>query len=234
LRKSHAFILTSRVTLGFVRRMKRLAVAIVTAAVAVVTACGGGSPTQPSPGGTATPQIVAFGDSLTAGFGIDQALAYPALLQQRVRDAGYAHRVINEGVSGDTTADGLRRMNASLVPGARVLILALGANDGLQGLPVDTVQRNLSAIIEAAQQRQIRVLLCGMETPPLYGWDYTLDFHQIYPDLAARFNVRLMPFLLAGVVGDPALNLADGFHPNTAGHRRIAENMWPHLEPLLR
>ena len=217
------------------RPVNPLALAIICAALAGAVACGSSSPTQPTPDASASPRIVvAFGDSLTDGPGLDRSQTYPAVLQQRMREGGYPHRMINEGVSGDTTTDAVRRLDRVLVPDARVLIIALGANDGLQGVPVETVGRNLSTIIEAAQQRQIRVLLCGMETPPLRGWEYTLDFHQIYQDLAGRYAVMLMPFLLTGVVGIPSLNLADGWHPNAAGHQRIAENMWPYLEPLLR
>jgi acyl-CoA thioesterase-1 len=215
--------------------IKRLSVIVLSISCAVAVACGGGSSTRPTSGTSdITRIVVALGDSLTDGFALDRSQTYPALLQQRVRDAGYSHRVVNAGVSGDTTADGLRRLDAALVPDTHVLILALGANDGLQGLPVETVRRNLTTIIETAQARRIRILLCGMETPPFRGLDYSRDFHQIFPDLSARFTIPLMPFLLAGVFGDSALNLDDGFHPNAAGHRRIAENMWPYLEPLLR
>ena len=178
--------------------------------------------------------VVALGDSLTAGPGLSSAEAYPGVLQERIRAAGLPHRVVNAGVSGDTSADALRRLDAALVADAGVLIVALGANDGLRGVPVDNVRRNIAEIIERAQRRGIRVLLCGMETPPTRGWEYTLAFHDIYPRLAQDYNVPLMPFLLKGVVGVPELNLGDGLHPNAAGARRIADEMWPYLEPLLR
>jgi acyl-CoA thioesterase-1 len=181
-----------------------------------------------------TPFVVALGDSLTAGPGVRPEEAYPALLQQRVTAAGYRHRVVNAGVSGDTTADAVRRLDRAMVSDTRVLIVALGANDGLRGVPIDSIRRNLSDIIERAQARGIRVLLCGMETPPSRGWNYTVEFHRIFPDIAARYDVPLMPFLLDGVVLLPDFNLEDGFHPNAAGHRRMAENIWPYLEPLLR
>lgn len=178
--------------------------------------------------------MVALGDSLTAGPGLRPDETLPARLQEHVTAAGLPHVVVNAGVSGDTTADAVARLDRALEPGTVVLIVALGANDGLRGVPVDTVRRNLQTIIERAQERRIKVLLCGMETLPSRGWDYTLDFHRIYPELARRYNVVLMPFLLAGVVGRVELNLEDGWHPNAAGARIMAENMWPYLEPLLR
>ena len=128
----------------------------------------------------------------------------------------------------------MRRLDRVIGRDPKVLIVALGANDGLTGVSIETVRSNLATIIERAKERQIRVLLCGMETPPTHGWQYTVDFHRIYPELAQHYNVPLMPFLLAGVVGRPELNMDDGWHPNAAGARRIAENMWPYLEPLLR
>ena len=214
--------------------MNRFGHLVAVAALTAALGCGGNSPTDPSAGTDPPPVVVALGDSLTEGPGIPANQAYPAILQQRIRDAGYPHIVINRGVSSDTSADALLRLNAALVPDARVLIVALGANDGLRNVPVEDVRRNLSTIIETAQGRQIRVLLAGMEAPPARSLQYSLEFHQIFPDLAQQYNVPLMPFLLAGVFGVPSLNLADAFHPNAAGHRRIAENMWPHLEPLLR
>jgi acyl-CoA thioesterase I len=179
------------------------------------------------------PIVVALGDSLTAGPGLRDDETYPAVLQRRATANGYRHQVVNAGVSGDTTADALRRLDVALVPDTRVLIVAVGANDGLRGVPLAEVRRSLSNIIERARARDIRVLLCGMDTPPAHGWQYTLDFHRIFPALAAEYGVPLMPFLLTGVVGDPAYNLGDRIHPNAAGARRIAEHMWPYLEPLL-
>jgi acyl-CoA thioesterase-1 len=177
--------------------------------------------------------VVALGDSLTAGPGLRDSETYPALLQERIRAAGLPHMVMNAGVSGDTTADALARLDRALVPRATVLIVALGANDGLRGVSIAQIEANLGAIIDRARARNLRVLLCGMETLPTRGLEYALDFHNIYPRLADRFDVPLMPFLLAGVVGRPELNMADGFHPNAAGMRVIAQNLWPYLEPLL-
>jgi acyl-CoA thioesterase-1 len=193
-----------------------------------------GAPSAPSPQSQAPPVVVVLGDSLSAGPGLPSSAAYPALLQQRAADAGYGHRIVNAGVSGDTTSDGLRRLDGVLTADTRVLVVALGANDGLRGVPVATVKRNLADIIARAKSRGTKVLLAGMETPPSRGWQYSVDFHFIYPDLAREHDVPLMPFLLAGVFGDAALNLPDGFHPNAAGMRVIADAMWPYLEPLLR
>ena len=203
--------------------------------LALLTVIGCDSPSRDtSPAPAATPLVVVLGDSLTAGPFLASSSAYPALLQQRATAAGFPHRVINAGVSGDTTSDALRRLDAALAPNTRVLVVALGANDGLQGVPVATVKQNLTDIIERAKSRNIRVLLAGMEAPPTLGFQYSVDFHFIFPGLAEQFDLPLMPFLLAGVFGDPSLNLPDGFHPNAAGMRVIADAMWPHLEPLLQ
>jgi acyl-CoA thioesterase I len=213
---------------------KLIGAGILVFPLAAAPACE--SPTT-SPGDTrgVTPfTIVALGDSLTAGPGLSAAQTWPSLIEQRMRREGYRHRMVNAGVSGDTTAGAFRRMDAALTPDTGLLIVAMGANDGLRGVPVEEVRRNLAAIIERAQGRGIRVLLCGMQTLPTRGWDYTLAFHRMFPDLAQQYNVPLMPFLLAGVVGDPELNLGDGVHPNAAGMQRIADAMWPYLEPLLR
>ena len=199
-----------------------------------LVACDSASSRNTSPAPPGTPVVVALGDSLTAGPGLSPSSAYPGLLQQRAMDAGYPHRVINAGVLGDTTGDALRRLDAALTSDTRVLIVALGANDGLQGVAVATVKRNLTDIVGRARGRNIRVLLAGMEAPPTRGLQYSVDFHFIFPDLAQQFDVPLMPFLLAGVFGDPGLNLPDGFHPNAAGMRVIADAMWPYLEPLLQ
>ena len=201
--------------------------------VAMLMSCGGGDSASPSPVEPVIPVVVALGDSLTAGPGLSASETYPSLLQTRARAAGYPHEFVNAGVSGDTSQDAVRRLEAALVRDTGVLIVALGANDGLRGVPISTIRRNLEIVIERAQSRNIRILLCGMETPPTRGWQYTLDFHRLFPDLAGRYGVRLMPFLLLGVVGDANYNLGDRVHPNAAGMRVIADAMWPYLEPLL-
>ncbi len=181
----------------------------------------------------ATRRIVFLGDSLTAGLGVAPSEAYPALIQQRVRNAGLPHEVVNAGVSGDTSAGGLRRLDWSLKGRVDVLVVALGANDGLRGLAPRDLDNNLGTIIERARERGIAVLLAGMEAPPNFGATYTRQFRAVYSAVAQRYDVPLLPFLLSGVAGVPSLNQADGIHPNPQGHRVIADLMWGHLEPLL-
>lgn len=181
----------------------------------------------------ARPRIVALGDSLTAGYGLDAGDAFPAVLQRRLDARGYAYEVVNMGVSGDTSAGGLRRLNWALDGDVRVLIVALGGNDGLRGLSPDDLRANLEAIIDGAQARRVRVLLCGMEAPPNLGDAYTRAFREVYPRVARERGVTLLPFLLEGIAGDPSLNQADGIHPTAEGARRLADHVWTKLEPLL-
>ena len=193
---------------------------------------GQDGPTAPSAN---TPVIVAFGDSLTAGPGLEREQTYPALLQQRITAERLDYRVVNAGVSGDTTTEAWRRFDAALIPDTKIVILAIGINDGLRGVAVDTVERNIAAMIERAQKRGIQVLLCGMEAPPVGsgGFSYIVDFHRIYTRLADRYRVPLVPFFLVRIVGNDELNLDDTLHPNAAGHRIIAEAIWPYLRPML-
>jgi acyl-CoA thioesterase-1 len=182
----------------------------------------------------ALPKIVVLGDSLTAGLGLSPSQAYPALLQGRLDAAGYKWGVVNAGVSGDTSAAGLERVDWALDQGnVRILVLELGANDGLRGLPVDAMKQNLGAIIERAQGKQIAVLLTGMEAPPNFGPDYTVSFRQVYRDLAREYKVPLLPFLLAKVAGVPSLNQGDGIHPNLDGEQIVADNVWTALKPMV-
>jgi acyl-CoA thioesterase I len=173
--------------------------------------------------------IVVLGDSLTSGHGIGQGLAFPAVLQAKLEAAGLPYRIVNHGVSGDTTAGGVRRVGGALDDQTRLLVLALGINDGLRGLPVAQIKSNLATIIRTAQARGVRVLLCRMEALPLYGWDYTLAFRRVYDELAAEYQVPLVPFFLESVFGNLALLQADRAHPNAAGARAIAERVWPYL-----
>ena len=182
----------------------------------------------------ATPRVVAFGDSLTSGRGIGQAQAFPAILQQRIEHDGLDFTVVNAGVSGDTSSRAMRRFDAALDGDVRVLILALGANDGLRGVPVARVRSNLSRMIERAQQQKIRVLLCGMEALPIYGWDYSVAFHTMYQELAKTYGVTFVPFVLMDVIGNPELMQPDHAHPNADGARAIAAHIWPYLEPILQ
>jgi acyl-CoA thioesterase-1 len=180
------------------------------------------------------PKIVVLGDSLTAGLGLDPSQAYPAVLQEKLNAAGYKWEVVNAGVSGDTSAAGLERADWALDQAhVRVLVLELGANDGLRGLPTDAMKKNLAAIIERAQGKGIAVLLAGMEAPPNFGPDYTVSFRQVYRDLAKQYKVTLMPFLLDEVAGVASLNQADGIHPNVEGARIVADHVWAVLKPMV-
>jgi acyl-CoA thioesterase-1 len=179
------------------------------------------------------PRIVVLGDSLTAGLGLPMAEAYPSLLQERVDAEGFNYEVVNAGVSGDTSAGGLSRLDWALDGEVRVLIVALGGNDALRALPADELKQNLSRIIERAQARHIDVILAGMEAPPNFGRDYIVTFHQVYPSLARQYHIAFLPFLLDGVAGDIALNQRDGIHPTARGARILADNVWTVLKPIL-
>jgi acyl-CoA thioesterase-1 len=162
------------------------------------------------------------------------AEAYPALLQQKLVAEGYKWEVVNAGVSGDTSAAGLERADWALDQGrVRILILELGANDGLRGLPPAELKKNLAAIIERAQGKGIAVLLAGMEAPPNFGPEYTVSFRQVYRDLARQYKIPFLPFLLDRVGGIAALNQGDGIHPNVEGARIVADNVWTVLKPML-
>jgi acyl-CoA thioesterase-1 len=177
--------------------------------------------------------IVILGDSLTAGLGVAPDEAYPALLEARLRREGFAYRVVNAGVSGDTTAGGLRRLDWVLRSQPDVVLVALGANDGLRAQPVTALRDNLTAIVTRLRGAGTRVVLAGMRLPPNYGAAYAGAFAGAFPSVARATSVPLLPFLLEGVAGDPALNQADGIHPNAAGHRAVAETVWRALRPLL-
>ena len=196
----------------------------VAAAPAVAT-----NPSEPRP------KIVAFGDSLTAGFGLEKSKSYPAFLQELLDEQGYHYEVVNAGVSGETSAGGLRRIDHALGDDdVRVVIVELGGNDGLRGLPPKDLEKNLGAIVEKAKKRGVRVLLTGMEAPPYLGDEYTSAFRAVYPALAEREHVAVMPFFLADVAANPDLNQLDGIHPNERGAKIVAANVLRSLEPLLR
>jgi acyl-CoA thioesterase-1 len=178
--------------------------------------------------------IVALGDSLTAGWGLAADEAFPARLETRLRREGYAYRVVNAGVSGDTTAGGLRRVDWVLRARPEIVIVALGANDGLRAQSPQAMRANLEAIIARLQQADARILLAGMRLPPNYGAEYTTRFEAVFPAVARSAKVALMPFLLDGVAADPRLNQPDGIHPTAAGQQVIADRLWPYLLPLLR
>lgn len=181
----------------------------------------------------AKPRVVFLGDSLTAGLGLPTNQSYPALIGDKLQEKGLDFEIINAGVSGDTSAGGLRRLDWSLEGDVRALVLALGANDGLRGLPADEMKKNLTAIIERAKARDIPVVLAGMEAPPNFGQDYTRAFRQVYVDLAREHNVRFVPFMLLGVAGNPSLNQGDGIHPNARGAEIVANLIWAELQPVL-
>jgi acyl-CoA thioesterase-1 len=190
------------------------------------------APAQARPPVAGRARIAVLGDSLTAGLGVAKAASYPSLLQERIDAAGFDYEVVNAGVSGDTSAGGLARLDWALDGDVRVLIVALGGNDGLRGLPAAELQGNLAQIIERAQARGITVILAGMEAPPNYGRDYIVSFHKVYPALAETYHVALVPFLLQGVAGDETLNQRDGIHPTAAGARIVADNVWAVLKPI--
>lgn len=181
------------------------------------------------------PRLVVLGDSLTAGLGVTASEAFPARLQERLDTAGYHLQIVNAGVSGDTTAGGLRRLEWALNGDSETLglIVALGGNDGLRGLPVDQMTENLSQIITTAQAQGVEVLLAGMEAPPNFGEAYTAAFRNVFVRLAREHDVPLVPFLLEGVAGVPDLNQPDGIHPNVEGAARVAEHLWPAVKSLV-
>ncbi|MDA0738267.1 MAG: arylesterase [Nitrospirae bacterium] len=176
---------------------------------------------------------MAFGNSLTAGLGVAPDQSFPAQLQQRLNAAGYHYRVINAGVSGDTTAGGLRRLDWVLKSKPSIVIVELGANDALRGQPLAAMYSNLSELITRLRDSETAVVLAGMKIPPNYGLDYTTGFESIFEQLAREHGVTLIPFLLEGVAARPELNQADGIHPTAAGYEIVADTVMAALVPLL-
>jgi acyl-CoA thioesterase-1 len=234
------------------RRAGRYAGCWGTAGVIVIGvlagACGGGSAPAPAhdsqstrgdsvtPSAAAPRVILIVGTSLTAGLGLDPAESYPARLQQKIDSAGLAFTVRNAGLSGETSAGALRRLDWLLRGPIDVFVLETGANDGLRGLDVDSLRANIEAAIGRVKQARpaARICLVQMEAPPNMGPSYTRAFHDVYPEAARAAHVTLLPFLLAGVAGQPALNQADATHPNVRGERIVAATVWRGLEPVLR
>ena len=214
--------------------------------------CGGSTSAPPSSSGSGAPasapaavseqpvradhrpRIVFLGDSITAGLGLEPEQAYPTLIQQKVDAESLGYQVVNAGVSGDTSAGGLSRLDWALDGDVKVMVVALGGNDALRGLPPDDLRKNLTAIIERAQARHISVVLAGMEAPPNFGQTYTVSFRQVYADLAKQYGVPLVPFLLQGVAGIEGLNQRDGIHPTAEGARTVADNVGTVLRPTLK
>lgn len=178
--------------------------------------------------------LVFLGDSLTAGYGLSRAEAYPGRIEARIRAAGLAWNVVNAGVSGDTSAGARARLDWVLRRKPDLLFLCIGSNDGLRGLPVAETERNLRAILERARKEGVRVVLAGVLLPENYGAEYREAFRSLFPRLAKEFRLRFLPFLLEGVALRPELNQEDGIHPNAQGAARVAETVWKTLEPELR
>ena len=178
--------------------------------------------------------IVAFGDSLTAGFGVNPGLSFPDFLQQELDRKGYKYRVVNQGISGDTTDGGAARVESAITLKPHVVILELGANDGLRGLPVSATRANLAQMIDAFQGAGAKVLLCGMTLPRNYGPAYIKSFESIFRDLAREKKTALVPFLLEGVATERDLMQGDALHPTAKGNAKVAQNVLRYLEPLLK
>jgi len=193
------------------------------------SAAASADPTAP----VARPKIVALGDSLTVGLGLLENQSYPSLLQNRLDEEGYPFEMVNSGVSGDTSAGGLRRLDWALEGDVRILILALGSNDGLRGLSIADMKQNLTTIIDRAREKNIVVILAGMEAPPNYGPEYVQSFRMAFRQVASKKRVLLIPFLLDKVAGQGSLNQPDGIHPNAEGARVIADTVWPVLRSVL-
>ena len=220
--------------------------ALLILAAALLAACGGSREASPTPTQTAqspaapqtpaetVPKIIAFGDSLTAGYGLQQQESYPSLLQKMIDADGFKYEVVNAGVSGDTSAGGVRRIDWSLDAGnVRFVILELGANDFLRGQPVAETKKNLSQIIERAKSRGAQVLLAGMLTTTETGRGYEIEISDAFKSLAREYDVPLIPFFLEGVAGIDKLNQQDRVHPNAEGTRIVAATVYRYLKPLL-
>ena len=188
-----------------------------------------------APGQTGPYRVVFLGDSITAGFGVDEEDAFPNLVRQRIEERGLPFQVIDAGISGDTSAGGLSRIGWLLRNRVDVLVLELGGNDALRGIDLTTTRVNLSGIVSATLERypNCRIIVAGMMVPPNLGHEYTETFRLMYPSIAAEYDASLIPFVLEGVGGVPEMMQSDGIHPNAAGHARTAETVWKYLEPVL-
>jgi acyl-CoA thioesterase-1 len=195
-----------------------------------------GETTAPTPAATAARTVVFLGDSLTAGFGLPPTEAFPALIAEKIRAAGLPFQVENAGLSGDTSAGALRRVDWLLQRPIDVLVIGLGGNDGLRGLPIKSLKANLQAIIDKVKAKNpaVKIVIAGMQLPPNLGADYAANFERVFSELAQENHAVLIPFLLEGVGGHRDLNQQDMIHPTAAGHRIIADLVWRTLEPILR
>ncbi|GAA5521249.1 arylesterase [Aliifodinibius salicampi] len=206
--------------------MKRLLTLFVTFFLLILSVHGQDNPQR----------ILFFGDSITAGHGIDENEAFPALIQQRIDSLGWNYKVINGGLSGETSAGGLRRIDWMLRQPVDVFVLELGGNDGLRGVDLSTTKDNLQKIIDKVREKypEATIVLAGMQVPPNLGQEYTEEFRKMYPELAEENDTELVPFLLEGVGGNKELNQSDGIHPTAEGHKVLAENVWEVLKPILK
>jgi acyl-CoA thioesterase I len=209
------------------RRQGGRAILIVGALVALLCAATARAAEEPA--------VVVLGDSLASGYGLDPSESFPALLEEKIQAAGYNYMVINAGVSGDTSAGGLRRIDWLLKRRIDVLVLELGGNDGLRGIQPEVTRENLQGIIDRSRQKypEIQIVIAGMQMPPNMGSEYTEQFQKIFPELASKNKAALVPFLLEGVGGEPGLNQPDRIHPTAEGQRIIARNVWKVLQPVL-
>lgn len=193
------------------------------------------SETNASQASDQTKNILIFGDSITAGYGLEAEQAFPALIQDKIDALDWNYKIVNGGLSGDTSAGGVRRISWMLREPVDILVLELGGNDGLRGTPPEATKQNLQNIIDEvkSQNEEVVIILAGMQIPPNLGQEYTTKFKNVFPDLAAENNAMLIPFLLEDVGGVPSLNQPDGIHPTAEGHKIVAENVWKILKPLL-
>lgn len=199
------------------------------------TPLNGPSTTEVAPKETGEKVILFFGNSLTAGYGLDTQEAFPALIQNKLDSLGFAYTVVNSGLSGETSSGGKNRLDWVLNQKIDVFVLELGANDGLRGIPLKETRNNLQEIIDAvrAKNENTQIILAGMQIPPNMGKAYTSEFKTIFPELAEKNNVTLIPFLLDGVAGNPSLNQADGIHPTIEGQKIVANNVWSVLQEMV-
>ena len=178
--------------------------------------------------------VLAFGDSLTADYGVKDEESYPSKLQEKISSAGFPHKVVNAGVSGDTTAGGVRRIRWLMKHEPEIVILALGANDGLRGLSIDEMRKNLEIMITICREHNAQILLAGMKALPNYGEDYMREFETVFPELAEKHDLIFLPFLLEGVAGEREYTQSDGLHPLASGYSIITDLVWQRLKPMLK
>lgn len=208
-----------------IKRLTKNAGRFILAALFFTSICYGQNPKT----------ILFFGDSITAGYGLNTEQAYPAVIQGKIDSLGLDYRVVNAGLSGETSAGGLRRVDWVLQQPVDIFVLELGGNDGLRGIDPASTKENLQGIIHKVEQTypDAKIILTGMEAPPNMGEQYTSRFRRVFTELADENDVHFLPFILDGVAGDPDLNLPDGIHPTEEGHQILAENVWTVLDPLL-